>query len=94
MCCILAVIITLGPRLGLLLWWLLSPLRFDFLFDSIWWPILGIIFAPWTTLAYVAIGVNGVHGLDWILIVIGILADISSYGGSAWGNRDKFGREK
>ena len=89
MCCVLAVIIAIGPRVGLILWWILAPFRFSLVFDSIIWPILGVIFAPWTTLAWVFVGVNGVHGLDWILIAIGILADLASYGGSAYTNRDK-----
>ncbi|MBU1119393.1 hypothetical protein KKH43_05930 [Patescibacteria group bacterium] len=92
MCCLLAVILFLGPRIGAILWWFFSPLRFDLVFNSILWPILGIIFAPWTTLAYVAVGVDGVTGLEWVLIIIAILVDLSSYGGSAYGNRDTFKR--
>ena len=88
MCCLFAVILFLGPRIGALVWWLFSPLRFEVIFSSILWPILGIIFAPWTTLMYVLVGVDGVNGFEWLFIIIAILADLSSYGGSAYGNRE------
>ena len=44
-------------------------------------PLLGLIFLPWTTLAYVIAwqpdGLNG--NLDALLIVIGVALDILTY---------------
>jgi hypothetical protein len=41
-----------GPRFALILWWIFDSGRFSDAFNSIAWPILGIIFMPWTTLMY------------------------------------------
>jgi hypothetical protein len=38
---------------------------------------------------YILVFPNGIDGLDWIWLGIGIAADLGSYTGSAWGNRDQ-----
>jgi hypothetical protein len=55
------------------------------------WPILGTIFVPWTTLMYLIIWspVTGIYGLDWLWLVLAALADISSYVGGGYGNRNR-----
>src|SRR6266542_2794474 len=55
MCCIFTTLVFLGPRMALFVWWLLSPARFDHAFNTWYWPILGFIFVPFTTLMYVAV---------------------------------------
>ena len=87
--CLFFILLLFGPRVGMLVWWLVSPLRFDAVFDTWIWPILGIIFIPWTTLMYVCVGTNGVEGFDWFWLGLGLLADLASYAGSAYSNRDK-----
>lgn len=71
----------IGPRAAILIWWLLDMSRWSNTFDSIIWPIIGAIFLPWTTLAYVLVAPNGVNGIDWIAIAIGIILDLGSYSG-------------
>jgi hypothetical protein len=38
---------------------------------------------------YVAVAPGGVDGFDWFGMVLAVVADIASYSGSAWGNRDR-----
>jgi hypothetical protein len=79
----------LGPRVAIVIWWLMEPLRWQATFDSIVWPILGIIVAPWTTLMYVLVAPGGVMGLDWLFIGIAVLGDIAFWAGGGYGNRDR-----
>ena len=89
MCCMLTTLVMAGPRLALIIWWLFSTSRFNDAFNAIIWPILGIIFAPWTTLMYVILYQGGITGLDWLWMGIAILVDLGSYAGGGWGNRDR-----
>ena len=43
---------------------------------------------------YVLVFPGGIEGLDWLWLGLGLFADIASYGGSAWGNRDQSGRTR
>lgn len=58
-------------------------------FDTFIWPLLGALFLPGTTLMYLVVFAGGVTGFDWIWLGLGVLADIGSYGGGAYGNRDR-----
>jgi hypothetical protein len=91
MCCVLTVLLFLGVRLADIAWWLLQPVRWSAAFGSIIWPILGIIFLPWTTLVYVAVNnpVTGISLLGWLFIAFGVFADISTHGGGGYFNRAK-----
>ena len=90
MCCVFTVLIFLGPRVADITWWLIQPGRWDVAFGSIIWPILGIIFVPWTTLMFVAVNnpVSGISFLGWLFIALGVFADVSMHGGGAYFNRD------
>ena len=91
MCCFFLVLVALGPRIGGVIWWIVQPVRWksaftDFLggnLDNLWWiwPVLGIIFLPWTTLMYVIVAPGGVEGWDWLWIGLMLVADIASYTG-------------
>ena len=89
MCCVLTVLLFLGPRLANITWWLLQPARWNATFGSIIWPILGIIFLPWTTLIYVIVAPGGVDLLGWIFIALGVFADIAMHGGGGYFNRER-----
>jgi hypothetical protein len=89
MCCLFTSLFLLGPRFANVIWWILQPARWDHAFSTVLWPILGIIFAPWTTMMYVIVQPGGVTGLDWLWIALGIFADVVFWTGGAWGNRDR-----
>jgi hypothetical protein len=82
--CLFAIFAGFAPRVALLLIWLFTNLV-DRAFTGILWPLLGIIFLPFTTIMYVLVWVPGVGvtGWRWVWVVVGVLLDIGSYGSSA-----------
>ena len=91
MCCFFLVLVTLGPRIGGALWWLFQPVRWEAAFrdfltgGNLWWiwPILGIVFLPWTTIMYVIVAPGGVGGWDWLWLGLMLVFDILWYTGGA-----------
>ena len=90
MCCFFSALITAGPRLGILVWWLVEPARWEAAFSSFWWALLGFIFAPWTTLMWVSVAAGGVVGFDWIILGLGVFADIASYSANGYERRQTY----
>lgn len=87
MCCVLLAMLVIGPRFALLLTWIFGD-RVELAFDSWVWPLLGLLFLPWTTLAYVLIwSVGGVGGGEWIVVAIGFAADLLTYSSRAAAQR-------
>jgi hypothetical protein len=82
MCCSLAILALLGPRFFIIVWWLVSPVYFNAAFSTILFPILGFLFLPWLTLGYVLVYPGGVNGFDWVILGLGLLADVAAYGAS------------
>ena len=80
MCCLVGIMALLGPRFALAFWWIFGN-KVDAVFNSWIWPLLGLIFIPWTTLFYVLAwgAVNGVSGWGWVLVAIGFMIDVSTY---------------
>ena len=80
MFCLVGFAALLGPRLAVAIWWLFGN-KVELAFDSWIWPLLGIVFLPWTTLAFVIAWQPG--GLDgnWdaLLIVLGVALDLLTY---------------
>ena len=89
MCCLLTTLSLLSPRLALLVWWLIRPERFSLAFHTWVWPLLGGIFLPWTTLAYLLVFPGGVVGWDWLWMGLGLLFDLGSHGGGGYRHRDR-----
>ena len=89
MCCVITTLVLFGPRLAILVWWLINQARFDAAFGTWLLPVLGFILLPWTTLMYLIVFPAGLAGLDWLWLGLGILLDIASYAGGGWGNRDR-----
>jgi hypothetical protein len=79
--CLLAWAIALAPRVVIILAWIFSS-RWDTVWQGNWfWPLLGLIFAPYTTVMYVLAwspGV-GIAGWDWMWIFLGVLLDIMKW---------------
>ncbi len=89
MCCLFTTLVLLGPRIGILMWLIMEPVRWQATFTSWLWPLLGLFFLPWTTIMYVAVAPNGLVWFDWIWLAMAFFADIASYSGGAYGNRSR-----
>ena len=81
MCCLALSAGFIGPRFALLIWWIFGS-KVDAAFSSWIWPLLGLLFLPWTTLCYVLAwgpiyGVSGFWG--WLLVALGLAADFATY---------------
>lgn len=88
MCCVLALLAFVGPRLVIFLL-LVFTNYMSRAFDTFIWPFLGFIFLPWTTIAF-AIAQNefgGLSGLGLLIVALGLLADVGVLGGGARGRR-------
>ena len=88
--CLFAMGAAFFPRLAVLFVWLFTPLV-NRAFTMVIWPILGIIFLPFTTLMYVLVynPLVGVTGWGWLWVFLGLVLDISSYSSSAYTNRNR-----
>ncbi len=95
MCCIFTILVFLGPRFAGFIWWLMRPAMWvsQFgAFNSFIWPILGLVFLPWTTLMYVSVAPGGVTGLfEWGFVIFALVIDIGAYTGGGFGNKDRLG---
>jgi hypothetical protein len=84
MCCLVLSAGFIGPRFALLLWWIFGD-KVDRAFDTWVWPLLGLLFLPWTTLAYVLVWSpgGGVSGWEWLVVALGVMADVATYSSRA-----------
>lgn len=88
MCCIVALMALIGPRIAFLYAWLFTD-EVDPAIPSVWVRLLGLIFLPWTALfwAIAWAPVQHVSGFGWFLVLFGFLLDIGSYGSGAYQRR-------
>lgn len=89
MCCLFSVLLLLGPRAAILVWWLLDPVVWSRAFDAFIWPFLGFLFVPWTTLMYVLVFPAGIDGFDWLWLGLAFVGDIAMWSGGAYRNREQ-----
>jgi hypothetical protein len=80
------------PRLGTLFIWIARPNLFSAAFGGSWlWPILGIIFLPFTTLMYVILWSPGI-GLttwDWFWVIMAVVIDVMHWSSTTYYNRNR-----
>ncbi len=91
-CCLTTIILALVSRVGIVLWWLANPLVHNLAFKNwvlpglalpAWlWTLVGAIFLPWTTLAYLFVFQGGIWGYKWIVLLVALLIDLAGHGGS------------
>jgi hypothetical protein len=89
--CLLVLLALISARLALVIMWIFTNLV-DRAFDTFIVPLLGVIFLPWTTLLYVVLWSpgGGVNGWEWILVALGFLIDIGSYGQGGMQRRARY----
>jgi hypothetical protein len=82
--CVLALFALLSPRLAVFFVWLFTD-RMGIAFDHWWMGFVGFVFLPWTTLAWALCyaPVKGVTGFGWIIVLLGLITDLGTYGGSS-----------
>ena len=87
MCCFFSTLLFFGPRLAFMIYWLIWPVRVYAVLNTWIWPLLGLIFLPWTTLMYVIVASPvpgiGLVGFDWFWMFCALVADIGGYAGGA-----------
>jgi hypothetical protein len=88
--CLLALL----ARIGLLVVWTQTSLVKAAFHDGWILPLLGIIFLPLTTLAYVVVYAfdNGVNGAAWLWVLLGLLFDLGLHGSGISSNRPRVRR--
>lgn len=83
--CLFALFAGVFPRLALFIVWVARPERVNAAFSTWIWPLLGIIFLPFTTLIYVLLYTPG-RGLstgDWFWVGLALLLDLGHWAASA-----------
>ena len=80
--CVLASIAMLLPRVAMVLILIFKD-WFEQAFDTALWPVLGFLFMPYTTLAYMAAQVNAGELKGWwmALFIVAIVIDAGHWGG-------------
>jgi hypothetical protein len=81
--CLFLILMMISPRLGIIFLWAFT----DYVqrsFDTWIWPLLGLIFLPWTTLLYllVAAPVGAITFWGWLFVALGFFMDIASHANS------------
>ena len=81
MVCLFAMLGGLAPRLAFFIFWIMRPNQVDAAFDTWIFPLLGLIFLPFTTLIWLLVGAppQGVAGWDWLWVALAVLLDLSHY---------------
>ncbi len=92
MCCFTTIFLVLISRVGIIYWWLTNPQARNLAFSNFlpgvlplpgWlWTLVGGIFLPWTTLAYLLVFQGGIEGSKWVVLAVGFLIDLISHSGS------------
>jgi len=102
MCCFTTIFLVLASRIAIVIWWLTDPQRFTLAAKAlqlpggftlpVWvWTLMGFLFLPWTTLAYLYVFPGGIVGYEWIVLIVALFFDLSGHGGS-YRHRNRFRR--
>ena len=93
-CCLGVLLLGGAPRIALAIWWFLDPARIAATFAN-WpvtagsitapqwvWPLAGLLLLPWTTIAFVFVSPGGITTIEWVILAVAFLLDLSTHGGS------------
>ncbi|HEY4621366.1 MAG TPA: hypothetical protein VIG93_06650 [Gaiellaceae bacterium] len=86
--CLVFIAALFAPRLVFALMWIFGD-DVGPAFAGWLWPLLLLLFLPWTGIMYTLLWspVVGVDGSEWILVAIAVLVDILSWGSRMAKNR-------
>lgn len=90
--CLFVMMAAFFPRVVDIILWIARPNLFLAPFGGNWlWPLLGVIFLPFTTLFYVILWTPGIGltGWDWLWIILAVMMDVSHFYGSYRTNQDR-----
>src|SRR5512139_1590915 len=90
--CLFALLAGFAPRIADIIFWIARPTMFTAAFGGSWfWPLLGIIFLPFTTLMYALLWTPGIGltGWDWIWLILAVMCDLMHYSSTAYSNRNQ-----
>lgn len=75
--CLFILISGLSPRIGIIILWAWTG-YVERAFGNWVWPVLGLMFLPWTTLTYILVvaSVGNVSLWSWLLVALGLLLDL------------------
>lgn len=91
--CLFVLLGAFAPRIAFLIVWIARPAIVNAAFDTFIFPLLGLIFLPFTTLIYLLVytpGV-GVTGIDWLWLILAVVIDISNWAKTAVDSRYETG---
>lgn len=96
--CLLGCLALGFPRLAVVLVWLFGGSYFERAYGEWYWPVLGFLFFPLTTLGFAfahnSLGPAGeVTSFGWLLVAIAFAADIGLIGGGRSGARRRRARK-
>lgn len=82
--CLIFLLALFAPRVAFALMWIFGD-RVDLAFGSFVWPLLLLIFLPWTGIMYALLWspVGGVDGAEWILVCLAVVVDLMSWSARA-----------
>ncbi|NJD59846.1 MAG: hypothetical protein C3F13_06840 [Anaerolineales bacterium] len=89
--CLFALFAGMFPRLADIFIWIARPNQFLLAFNGKWWwPVLGIVFLPFTTLMWfiLSVGAGGINGFDWFWVILAVFLDLSHYAHTVYNNRN------
>jgi len=103
MSCLTTILLGVGSRVALIFWYFFDPQILSEAFKNwgipgtipiaAWvWGVLGFIFLPWTTLAYLFLFPGGIVGYEWIVLGVALLVDLAGHGGGYRHRRRVFHR--
>ena len=87
--CFFFTILFLGPRFGLLLYWIAWPARWEAAFDGFFIPLIGFLLFPWLTLTWVLCAPGGIEGFDVVLVIMAGFVDVISLAGGGGSYRQR-----
>jgi hypothetical protein len=90
MCCVALILGFFGPRFAFAAVWIFDNSRVSMAMGSAFWlPLAGLIFLPWTALAWVLCyaPIIGVSGFGYFVVALGFFFDLATWSGRFAQNR-------